>query len=604
MNQVAAVKSKRLPATDNWFRRFLAQKTEESKNQVAAPGSFLKPIDETVTQIGFSGIVAGTFDYLGLEEIIDEWAGKNGSHVAVNTGAITKALVMQMLHAPYQTLYGTSEFFANIPINVLLNLDIGAKDLSREMLGRYLDIIFDSEPDKLFVKLASAACKKTGVTVSEVHLDSTSFSYDGKAKSEDICEMEIARGYSRDHHQELPQVCLLGLTEGTSRMPVFTKAVSGNMSDKTSFLDVVASEWPMIREQFNDLKYLVGDSALCTPDILASADRKIFIVTRVPDTYRFVTQMINETKESDLNKVYDTDEEDQNYGCWGEIQKIGDIPVKVLLIKNLERKESKRETIMRRAEKELSKISAALKKLKTHPTACREDAERAVEKLEKSCRACVISDIQYTEIKKHKGKGRPKADAPMVVTGVEVTGKVSISEDYISRKVEEEIQFVIATTDTERQWTMAELLSTYKRQSTIERMWKLSKDPKIFLDAIYLKTPHRIQALMWILSVALLTFATTEYLMKIAMKENNIPMPAPDHRTNLAVPTLLRLKQYTDNSNINLIFSKSTREFKIAGLTNTFAQIITAMGYEWSKYYQTLTYETFYKIYCNDEEAG
>ena len=100
MNQVAAVKSKPLPATDNWFRRFLAQKTEESKNQVAAPGSFLKPIDETVTQIGFSGIMAGTFDYLGLEEIIDEWAGKNGSHVAVNTGAITKALVMQMLHAP------------------------------------------------------------------------------------------------------------------------------------------------------------------------------------------------------------------------------------------------------------------------------------------------------------------------------------------------------------------------------------------------------------------------------------------------------------------------------------------------------------------------
>ena len=314
MKKGATVKSKPLPATDNWFRQFLAQKTAESKNQVTAPGTFLTPIDETVTQIGFSGIVAGTFDYLGLEEIIDECAGKRGSHVAVNTGAITKALVMQMLHAPYQTLYGTSEFFANIPINVLLNLDIGAKELSREMLGRYLDIIFDSEPDRLFVKLASAACKKIGVTVSEVHLDSTSFSYDGKAKSEDICEMEIARGYSRDHHQELPQVCLLGLTDGTSRMPVFTKAISGNMSDKTSFLDVVASEWPMIREQFNDLKYLVGDSALCTPDILGSADKKIFIITRVPDTYKFVTQMINETKDSDMTKVYETDDGDQNYG--------------------------------------------------------------------------------------------------------------------------------------------------------------------------------------------------------------------------------------------------------------------------------------------------
>ena len=57
---------------------------------------------------------------------------------------------------------------------------------------------------------------------------------------------------------------------------------------------------------------------------------------------------------------------------------------------------------MRRADKELSKITAELKKLKTHPTACKEDAERAVEKLKKSCRACVITDIKYTEIRKHK----------------------------------------------------------------------------------------------------------------------------------------------------------------------------------------------------------
>jgi hypothetical protein len=28
------------------------------------------------------------------------------------------------------------------------------------------------------------------------------------------------------------------------------------------------------------------------------------------------------------------------------------------------------------------------------------------------------------------------------------------------------------------------------------------------------------------------------------------------------------------------------------------------MGYEWSKYYQTLTYETFYNAYYNESEAG
>lgn len=592
MARVVTKTGKPLPATDSPFRRMLS-KWNTVGDALAEPGAFLKPIDETVHKIGFSGIVAGTFDFLELEDIIDDWAGKKGSHIKVNTGAITKALVMQMLHAPYQTLYGTSEFFANIPIDALLNLDISAKELNRELLGRYLDIIHDFEPDKLFVKLAAATCRKLDVEVTEVHLDSTSFSYDGQAKSEEMCEMAIARGYSRDHHQELPQVCLLGLTDGSSRMPIFTKAVSGNMSDKTSFLDVVSAEWNVLQEQFNELRYLVGDSALCTPDILKSANGKILVVTRIPDTYDFARKAYAETTDENLTKIFEEDGNDQNFGRWCGIQNIGETPLKLLLVKNLERRESKRETVTRRAEKELLKVQAALKKMSTAPAKCMKDAEAAVERLAKACKACTISDIVYTEVKKHKGKGRPKADAPMEVVAVKVSGRVSIDESYVDRKVEEELQFIVATTDTERNWTMAELLSTYKRQSTVERMWRLSKDPRIFLDAIYLKTPHRIKALMWILSVALLVFAATEYLMKKAMMSGNIAMPAPDHRSELAVPTLLRLKQYTDNSNINLICSRTTHEFKISGLTDTFVKIIMAMGGYWTKYYQTNFYETF-----------
>ena len=43
-----------------------------------------------------TGLVAGMFDYLGLEELIDTYIGKAGSHVKVNCGAVTKALVMQL----------------------------------------------------------------------------------------------------------------------------------------------------------------------------------------------------------------------------------------------------------------------------------------------------------------------------------------------------------------------------------------------------------------------------------------------------------------------------------------------------------------------------
>ncbi len=78
----------------------------------------------------------------------------------------------------------------------------------------------------------------------------------------------------------------------------------------------------------------------------------------------------------------------------------------------------------------------------------------------------------------------------------------------------------------------------------------------------------------------------------------NIRMPTPNHRTELAIPTLLRLKQYVDNSNINILFIPKDNSFKIAGLTDVFVQIIEAMGFEWLKYCQKRTYTLFLSELC------
>ena len=60
----------------------------------------------------------------------------------------------------------------------------------------------------------------------------------------------------------------------------------------------------------------------------------------------------------------------------------------------------------------------------------------------------------------------------------------------------------------------------------------------------------------------------------------------------------LQLKQYMDNSNINLLFIPKDNSFKIAGLTDVFVQILEAMGFEWLKYYQKRTYTLFLSELC------
>jgi transposase len=65
-----------------------------------------------------------------------------------------------------------------------------------------------------------------------VHLDSTSFPYDGVVKlsdeDDDLHPIQITKGYSRDHRPDLNQVVLNLICENQSGIPVYMKPVSGN----------------------------------------------------------------------------------------------------------------------------------------------------------------------------------------------------------------------------------------------------------------------------------------------------------------------------------------------------------------------------------------
>ena len=121
-------------------------------------------------------------DKLGLQELIDELIGKEGSHVAVSNGEIASALIMQMLNVPYQTLTGTSEYFENIPIGCLLkHPGVQGKDLGRAVLSRFLDRVYEYGSERLFLscafqtieRLMSDDAASAAVRRPEGHFDGT-----------------------------------------------------------------------------------------------------------------------------------------------------------------------------------------------------------------------------------------------------------------------------------------------------------------------------------------------------------------------------------------------------------------------------------------------
>ena len=137
---------------------------------------------------------------------------------------------------------------------------------------------------------------------------------------------------------------------------------------------------------------------------------------------------------------------------------------------------------------------------------------------------------------------------------------------------------------------MAELLSTYKRQSVIERCWRCSKRPNMMVDSIYLQKPSRIDALLWLMELALLVYAATEYLARKVMKEKELKLTGAERRVNIR-PTGEFLLRYVSYLGIALVLNRETRRWAVENVNEEFALLLTALGDDWLKYYNDDHYE-------------
>ena len=173
--------------------------------------------DIVTSELGNLGLTAAGFDYFNLKEPIEFCIRMLGSHDMFTSSEIIKLLCCQVLNVPYQSLYGSQEYYRQRPMQALLNRsDVTVEQLDRNVLSRTLDSIAEYGPEKLFLKCASNVAQKLGLKVESVHLDSTSFHYSGEPRVEEGCNIVLDQGYSRDNHPELGQINELMLCDELS----------------------------------------------------------------------------------------------------------------------------------------------------------------------------------------------------------------------------------------------------------------------------------------------------------------------------------------------------------------------------------------------------
>ena len=208
------------------------------------------------------GLVAGFCKEINLIELIDNVLG-HCKERKVSFGQLFVAMILNGLGFTGRTLHMYSEYFESKPLDRLLGPDVLPEHINDDALGRCLDALYESGVSSLYQNIGEQVVEHLGLPCESLHLDSTSFHYDGQEKLNegDFNTIAITKGYSRDHRPELNQVILNLICENQAGIPVYMKPASGNSNDMEGFKKIVKSHIQSLRAA-QASRYLIGDAAL------------------------------------------------------------------------------------------------------------------------------------------------------------------------------------------------------------------------------------------------------------------------------------------------------------------------------------------------------
>ena len=248
------------------------------------------------------GLVAGMCKELKIAELIDTHLPNESADKILSTGNAIVGLILNGLGFINKRLYLVSHFFKNKPVDKLLGVSyLDSSHFNDDALGRALDAVYEFGVSKLYSLISNHAIDylstKYGLEVSSGQLDNTNFHLHGKEKCielEDGQNLEIVKGYSKDHRPDLVQIGLQLIVENTSRIPLLMEVLSGNKEEGKSYGEFISNYARQLDKDYG-VKLVVVDSKLYNQDNLSilSSKGSLKWITRVPNNLKAVKELIS-----------------------------------------------------------------------------------------------------------------------------------------------------------------------------------------------------------------------------------------------------------------------------------------------------------------------
>ncbi|WP_282249841.1 IS1634 family transposase [Vibrio campbellii] len=490
------------------------------------------PTQPVIKRLDHLGLIAAFCHEIGLPRMIDAVIPKYSDH-SVSHGDAVLAMILNGLGFHSRTLHMFSDFFKTKPVSKLLAKDIEAHHLTDDVLGRTLDALYEADVSALYQVIAERVVDKLGLTTDSVHLDITSFHVDGEyAQDENTNVIKLVKGYSRDHRPDLNQVVLELICENQAGIPVYMQALSGNTNDAKAFAEVTKRHIHCLKAAQNS-RYFIADAALYTEESISSLDeQKQKFITRVPMTINLAKQALLDLRPEQLKEI------GNGYsGCWVKSD-YGKVTQRWLLVHSEQATKREEITFYKNLEKNVAKEIKSLNKLSKKPFACETDAELALNEFEKQCHLLGFEQAAIIKVPTYSNPGRPKKNEEPIgyqyfIEAVPFSDleKVKLAKLKVG-------MFILATNDIgNEELTMAVLLENYKSQQKVERGFRFLKSPEFLTSSIFLKKATRIEALLMIMTLSLLVYASLEHKIREQLAQTKEFFPSMVKNKNTSKPT-------------------------------------------------------------------
>ena len=469
---------------------------------------------------------------IGFVDFIDESVKWDKKQCKVSPGNLLKALVLSTymggIRSPLSNVYKRYE---GIDTEILFGKGVLREHLNDDSIGRALDKLSESNPEKLFGTLCLSAYSQYNIEFKRLHSDTTTVSFYGEYDTDGEIEtientetpvaeedgtenkessLHIVRGYNKDHRPECKQV-VIGKIVSEHGVPLYSKVMDGNTSDVEWNEEALKVTTEIFGDRITQGIY-IADCKLVSKEmvkVLTDINHPIRFISRCPAKFhcklsgRYTAKAYEDDNWIDLGKYGKGKKACVYKGC-EYIATVYGRDIRVLVIQSSAGKERCEAKI----KKTLSELEKKIKDVNEKTFVCKDDAVKEWERFQKVNKNSLYKyDVEYKETKIEKRKrGNPGKNPKPPKIEIKWNLNIHVTGEDEERMIEFrhlEESFVLITNVKSEEYGTGEILGYYKDQYVVEVNFRYFKKP-CMASVIYLKSEERINALMMVLSVSLL----------------------------------------------------------------------------------------------------